>query len=71
MRIKRGYDMTDNRLLAHRTQRYEVVATNGQVLEHGFTSQKKALECARGYRKLHPDDRFTIRGYDNGKYGME
>lgn len=25
-------------------QRYEIVANNGQVLEHGITSQKKALE---------------------------
>lgn len=63
--------MTDNKLLASRSQRYEVRANNGQVLEHGFTSQKKALACMKKYKKLHPNDSFYISGYDNGKYGNE
>ena len=63
--------MTDNRLLANRSQRYEVVAQNGQVLDHGFTSQKKALARVKEYKATYPDDRFFIRGYDNGKYGNE
>lgn len=63
--------MTDNRLLANRSQRYEVVAQNGQVLDHGYTSQKKALARVKEYKAIYPDDRFSIRGYDNGKYGNE
>ena len=68
---KEGKDMTDNKLLSSRSQRYEVRANNGQVLEHGFTSQKKALDCMKKYKKLHPNDSFYISGYDNGKYGNE
>lgn len=52
-------------------QRYEIVANNGQVLEHGITSQKKALERIKAYKALHPDEEFHINGYDNGKYGRE
>ena len=63
--------MTDNRLLSSRSQRYEIQANNGQVLEHGFTSQKKALEVVKRYKATHPGERFTICGYDNGKYGKE
>ena len=63
--------MTDNRLLSSRSQRYEIQASNGQVLEHEFTSQKKALEAVKRYKALHAGERFTICGYDNGKYGNE
>lgn len=63
--------MTDNKLLSKRTQRYEVRANNGQVLEHGFTSQKKALETVKKYKLIYPDERFSIIGYDLGKYGNE
>lgn len=63
--------MINNRLLAHRTQRYEIVANNGQVLEHGFTSQKKTRDRIKGYKKIYPEEHFTIRGYDRGKYGNE
>lgn len=52
-------------------QRYEIVANNGQVLEHGITSQKKAFERIKAYKALHPDEEFHINGYDNGKYGKE
>lgn len=63
--------MTDNKLLASRSQLYEVVAENGQVLEHGFTSQKKALAKIKEYKKAYPNDKFSFRGYDKGKYGNE
>ena len=63
--------MTDNKLLSSRSQRYEIVASNGQVLEHGFTSQKKTMDRIKEYKKIYPDEHFTIRGYDKGKYGEE
>lgn len=63
--------MTDNTLLAHRTQLYEIVASNGQVLMHGYTSQKKALAAVKDFKRRYPEDSFTIRGYDKGKYGNE
>ncbi len=63
--------MTDNRLLSSRSQRYEIKASNGQVLEHGFTSQKKALERLKEYKKSHPEEKFSIWGYTKGKYGNE
>lgn len=63
--------MTDNKLLSSRSQRYEIRANNGQVLEHGFTSQKKALEAVKRYKALHTGEKFSIWGYDNGKYGNE
>ena len=63
--------MTDNKLLASRSQRYEIQASNGQVLEHGFTSQKKARETVKRYKALHEGEKFYICGYDNGKYGNE
>lgn len=62
---------SDNRLLSHRTQRYEIIAQNGQVLEHGFTSQKATLARIKEYKERHPEDSFSIRGYDKGKYGNE
>lgn len=52
-------------------QRYEIVANNGQVLEHGITSQKKGLERIKAYKKSHPDEKFHLSGYDYGKYGKE
>lgn len=63
--------MTDNKLLSSRSQRYEIVAENGQVLEHGFTSQKKTLDRIKEYKKAYPRDKFFLRGYDKGKYGNE
>lgn len=63
--------MTDNRLLSSRSQRYEIKASNGQVLEHGFTSQKKALERIKEYKKPYPEEKFSIWGYTKGKYGNE
>lgn len=63
--------MTDNKLLSSRSQRYEIIAENGQVLEHGFTSQKKTLDRIKEYKKTYPGEHFTIRGYDKGKYGNE
>lgn len=63
--------MTDNKLLSNRSQRYEIIAGNGQVLEHGFTSQKATLIKIKEYKKTYPNDRFSIRGYDKGKYGNE
>lgn len=62
---------SDNILLSRKTQRYEIVANNGQVLDHGFTSQKKALEEVKIYKNRYPEEHFTIRGYDRGKYGNE
>ena len=62
---------SDNRLLNNRTQRYEVKAGNGQVLEHGFTSQKKAAQCIKEFKSRYPEEHFTICGYDRGKYGNE
>ena len=50
--------------------RYEIVASNGQVLEHGFTSQQKCRERIRKYKIIH-QDKFYMRGYDYGKYGNE
>lgn len=63
--------MTDNKLLSSRSQRYEIIARNGQVLEHGFTSQKATLRRIKEYKKAFPNDTFSIMGYDNGKYGNE
>lgn len=63
--------MTDNKLLSSRSQRYEIVDENGQVLEHGFTSQKKTLERIKEFKRACPTAHFTIRGYDRGKYGNE
>lgn len=63
--------MSDNILLASKSQRYEIIAGNGQVLEHGFTSQKKALAAVKEFKLRYPGDRFSIRGYDKGKYGNE
>ena len=63
--------MTDNKLLSSRSQRYEIVASNGQVLDHGFTSQKKALTALKEFKSRYPEDQFSIRGYDRGKYGNE
>ena len=60
--------MTDNKLLASKSQRYEIVASNGQVIEHSFTSQKATLSRIREIKKTYPNERFTIRGYDKGKY---
>lgn len=48
--------MTDNTLLAHRTQLYEIVARNGQVLMHGYTSQKKALAAVKDFKRRYPED---------------
>ena len=55
---------------SHR-QLYEIRANNGQVLEHGFTSQKKCLARIKEYKKTYPDEHFQILGYDKGKYGNE
>lgn len=63
--------MTDNKLLSSRSQRYEIISNDGQVLEHGFTSQKKTLSRIKEYKKIYPDEHFTMRGYDRGKYGNE
>lgn len=63
--------MTDNRLLANKSQRYEIIAGNGQVLEHGFTSQKATLQRIKEYKRTYPNERFSIMGYDKGKYGNE
>lgn len=60
-----------NTKLYNGRQRYEIKAGNGQVLEHGFTSQKKARERTKEYKRVYPNDVFTISGYDNGKYGNE
>lgn len=68
---ERGDNMTDNKLLSSRTQRYEIKASNGQTLEHGFTSQKKALARLKEYKATYPDEKFYISGYDRGKYGNE
>lgn len=51
--------------------RYEILANNGQVLEHGFTNQKQALARLRDYKKAYPNDIFKIREYVIGKYGNE
>lgn len=60
-----------NTALYNGSQRYEIIASNGQVLEHGFTSQKKCREQIKKYKEIHPNDKFYINGYDNGKYGNE
>lgn len=62
---------TDNRLLASKSQRYEIRAENGQVLEHGFTSQKATLARIKEYKKSYPNEHFSIMGYTKGKYGNE
>lgn len=62
---------SDNKALASRSQRYEIKAQNGQILEHGFTSQKKALAVLKEYKRRYPQDSFYISGYDKGKYGNE
>lgn len=50
---------------------YEIIASNGQVLEHGFISQEKCQARIREYLQSHPGDNFTMSGYDRGKYGNE
>lgn len=62
---------SDNKLLRGRTQRYEVRARNGQVIEHSITSQKKALEIIKSLKARYPEERFSIMGYDAGKYGTD
>ncbi len=62
---------SNNKLLNHKTQLYAIKASNGQILEHGFTSQKKTLERIKEYKKTYPEERFTIWGYDRGRYGNE
>ena len=57
--------MIDNKLLASKSQMYKIRANgNGQIIEHGFTSQKKALERVKEYKLIYPNDSFTIIGYD-------
>lgn len=60
-----------NTKLYNGKQRYELRASNGQVLEHGFTSQKAVFSRIKEYKKIYPSERFSIMGYDNGKYGNE
>ena len=50
---------------------YEIKARNGQVLEHGITSQAKCRAIIKDLRRRYPEDHFTIWGYDKGKYGNE
>lgn len=59
-----------NTNLYNNQTRYEIVASNGQVLEHGFTSQQKCLERIRKYKIIH-HQKFYMNGYVLGKYGDE
>lgn len=52
-------------------QLYEIKAQNGQVLEHGITSQAKCRTIIKDLKRRYPEDHFTIWGYDKGKYGNE
>lgn len=62
---------SNNRLLSSRTQRYEVKASNGQVIVHSLTSQKAAAQWIKEFKTRYPEEHFTICGYDRGKYGNE
>ena len=52
-------------------QRYAIQADNGQILEHGFTSQTKCRERIKAYKKMYPNNRFYVWGYETGTYGNE
>ena len=51
--------------------RYEVLAQNGQVLEHSIKDHKEAISIAWSYKMKHEDDCFEIREYKAGKYGAD
>ena len=50
---------------------FEVVANNGQVLDHGFKTITAARACRDLYKYKYPFDVFKIYPYRNGKYGKE
>ena len=50
---------------------FEIVAENGQVLDHGFRTIEKARACRDLYKHKYPFDVFKIYPYNNGKYGKE
>ena len=54
-----------------RDARYEIVAQNGQVLEHSIKSHKEAVRIAWSYKMRYEDDCFEIREYEAGKYGAD
>ena len=68
---RKGVLLMKNTNLYNRQTRYEIVAGNGQVLEHGFTSQRKCLEQIKRYKQIHQYEKFYMNGYDLGKYGGE
>ena len=51
--------------------RFEIIAQNGQVLEHGFVDYYSAAYVAMKYKIKYKDDNFEIREYDLGKYGLD
>ena len=53
-------------------KRYEIVANNGQVIEHGFADYFSAAYQATKYKIIgYINDTFMIREYDLGKYGSD
>ena len=50
---------------------FEIVAENGQILDHGFRSIETARACRDLYKYKYPFDVFKIYPYNNGKYGNE
>ena len=50
-------------------KRYELVASNGQVLEHGFEYCIEAMDCMLIYLDKYENEKFSIREYEKGKYG--
>lgn len=50
---------------------FEIVAENGQILDHGFRTIEKARVCRDLYKHKYPFDVFKIYPYNNGKYGKE
>ena len=49
-------------------KRYELVASNGQVLEHGFEYYIDAKDCMLRYLDKYENENFSIREYEKGKY---
>ena len=52
--------------------RYEIIAQNGQVLEHSFKDFRLATNKVWEYKlNGHEDEHFTINEYEAGKYGTD
>lgn len=53
------------------TQRFEIKAQNGQVLEYGIKYRQTAIIIRDDYRRRYPNDNFSINEYEAGKYGKD